>query len=191
MEIETGPSCVVSGSFRKFKDRIDETIAIFKSRGIRVLSPDPGSLFKSSKNSLWTPDSYPLASELYISEKTAKSQHTEAIKQADFLYIVNPGRYTGKSVLEEFGVAYFSVKDIYAAEPFDPALDEYDPKWLNMIQCLQVMDAREVADSWSKKSPRRYFYVAASRQTIDKMIADSGFIDHMKPVAERIYLGLR
>src|SRR5579884_1877469 len=93
--VEGEIKCVISGSFKRAKSRMDEIHDYFEGNGIKVLSPSKGGLFYPRDDVLWMPESYPLLSELSNSELDAKKQHLRAIDQAYFLYVVNPGGYLG------------------------------------------------------------------------------------------------
>ena len=112
--------CVISGSFRKFYTQVVELIDEFGDLGMEVLSPakseivNPGGEFVILKSD---------HSEFI---KDLEQKHLDAIKNADFLYICNPGGYVGKSASVEIGYAHALEKPIYSMErPEDGTLAEF------------------------------------------------------------------
>jgi hypothetical protein len=145
-------SCVVSGSFPKAKDRIDNAIGVFERGGIRVLSPTKGGLFNPAPSQFWTPGSYPLANERHISERQAKSGHIAAIRKANFIYFVVPNGYLGLSGATEAGIAYGANIPLYSDEPIDPTLD--GGHWEEHVKVFQVTSPEEVVEIWKdRKNP--------------------------------------
>lgn len=139
-------ACVVSGSFPKAKERIDQTIQCFRGNGIRVLSPDVGGLYHPPPDRLWTPGSYPLETELRMAEREVKLGHVLAITRADFVYFVLPSGYLGESGAFEVGIAYACGIPIYADESPDPSLE--GGFWEAHIKMFQVKSPEEVARIW-------------------------------------------
>jgi len=112
-------TATVSGSFKKHLNRINETILEFKKNGIEVLSPQlsrPISresdfvILESDKGNL----------------KEIESKHLEAISQSDFLYVVNPRGYIGKSSALEIGFALSRNVPVYSLQkPIDPVFSSF------------------------------------------------------------------
>lgn len=100
----------ISGSFRKHLDKIVEVIAEFEKNGIDVLSPqhrfpkNPGEEFVLFEG------------EETNNPKELEEIHLKAIKNSDFLYVVDPEGYVGNSAVMEIGYAKALGKSIYSSE---------------------------------------------------------------------------
>lgn len=106
---KTGISVTVSGSFNKYFGQVKQKILEFEEGGISVLSPKPSEpvLRKNRFVTLESDRGTPKEIEL---------SHLKAISQSDFLYVVNPGGYIGKSVALEIGYAFSRNIPIYSLE---------------------------------------------------------------------------
>ena len=100
----------ISGSFGKHYDGICETIRIFTSMGIQVLSPKVSEPINPDE------DFVLLKSDNTSDPKVLESRHLDAILHADALYIYNPSGYIGTSVNLEFGFALANRIPIYTKE---------------------------------------------------------------------------
>lgn len=103
----------LSGSFRKHLGEIVKIIAEFSELDVEILSP----AFTTPKN----PDDEFV---LFFGEdsedpKILEANHLNAIEKSDFLYLVNPGGYLGKSANLELGYALAFGKPIFSLEPID------------------------------------------------------------------------
>jgi hypothetical protein len=147
-------SCVVSGSFTKAKARIDKAIDCFENNGIRVLSPSKGGLHYPEPSSYWRDGSYPLEVERMMPEFQAKIMHINAIRRADFLYIVAPDGYIGDSVGFEVGTAYGCNIPIYSENPIESSLEE-DLGWSEHLRLFQIKSPEEmISQIWKdRKKP--------------------------------------
>jgi len=111
---KTNISATISGSFNKYFGQIKQKVLEFEQQGISVLSPKPSEpvLRKGSFVILESDKGTPREIEL---------THLKAISQSDFLYIVNPRGYIGKSVAFEIGYAFSRNIPVYSLErPKDP-----------------------------------------------------------------------
>jgi len=108
-ENNAGITATISGSFNKYLDQIRQKIQEFEKAGIRILSPrytrpiscrDHFIILESDKGT-------PVDIEL---------NHLAAISQSDFLYVVNPAGYIGKSVSLEIGYALSRDIPVYSLE---------------------------------------------------------------------------
>lgn len=100
----------ISGSFRKHLDEILEVIAVFEKNGIDVLSPQ----HRSPKN---PGEEFVLFEGEQTSDpKELEEIHLNAIKNSDFLYVVDPEGYVGNSAIMEVGYAKALGKPIYSLE---------------------------------------------------------------------------
>lgn len=105
----------ISGSFHKHLDEIQRTIREFQREGIEVLSPELSEL-ASSKNG------FVMLETDKGSPGEIETRHLEAISRSDFLYIVNPEGYLGKSAALEIGFAISRNIPVYSlSEPDDVA----------------------------------------------------------------------
>lgn len=107
---ETNISATISGSFNKHFEQIRRKILEFEQEGIRVLSPKPSRPVSRTERFVV------LESDRGTPAKI-ESKHLEAISRSDFLYIVNPGGYIGKSVTLEAGYALSKDIPVYSLEP--------------------------------------------------------------------------
>jgi len=102
-------SATISGSFNKYLDQIQQKILEFEREGIEVLSPK-----------LSTPSSRKGGFLILKSDEGTPQEiewkHLDAISQSDFLYVVNPEGYIGKSVALEIGYALSKNVPIYSLE---------------------------------------------------------------------------
>jgi len=124
---------VISGSFRKYYNEIKEAIEQFNLLGFDVLSPknsiiinpdDDFALLESDKSD-----------NIYFIE----DKHLSAIKEADFLYVVNPAGYIGLTVAFEMGYAYANNRKIYCMhEPQDILLKEFCFKSNISPNCIDI-----------------------------------------------------
>ena len=112
--------CVVSGSFRKFYSEIVDFVDELEKCGVEVLSPEksrplnPGGEF------------IVLESDATDDVEIIEKDHLNAISECDFLYLYNPGGYTGKSAVMELGWALAMGKPIYSLEkPDDIVLEKF------------------------------------------------------------------
>lgn len=100
----------ISGSFRKHLDLIIKVIAEFEKFGIDILSPK----YKLPKN---PGDEFILfEGEKTNDPKQLEEIHLNAIRNSDFLYVVDPGGYIGNSATMEIGYAIALNIPIYAME---------------------------------------------------------------------------
>jgi NTP pyrophosphatase (non-canonical NTP hydrolase) len=144
--VEVKISATISGSFNKHLDQIQNKILEFQQEGIEVLSP------KLSR---------PISCEdEFVRLETDKGtpgeiefEHLEAITRSDFLYVVNPGGYIGKSVALEIGYALSRNIPVYSLEkPEDNVLSFFvkPEKSVKIIKRLLMTKRDEI--SFTKKS---------------------------------------
>jgi len=112
--------CVISGSFRKFYNEIVATAEIFQKQGVEVLSPKISVIRNAGGEFVL------LESDATDDIKTLEQAHLDAIKNADFLYLYNPGGYVGVSASLEIGWAIANNKKVFSLEkPADQILGEF------------------------------------------------------------------
>ncbi|GAA0583309.1 hypothetical protein GCM10009546_52130 [Actinomadura livida] len=108
----SGLSVSILGSFRKHYTQIVSTVQAFEANGINVKSPsisriiNPGDLYVRLSSD---PQYY---SDYKIQEVTLTK-----ILSSDFLYVVNPGGYVGRTTCYELGRAHERGIPTYYLEP--------------------------------------------------------------------------
>lgn len=144
MNPERKLKCVVSGSFRKFKQEIDTAIDEFTDYGVIVLAPDKGWLY-IPPHKLYTLDDInfrPLPTEVDMSVRQIEDNFLDALSKSDFVYVVNPNGYVGNTVSMEIGFAIGLGKPVYSQEPITPNLD-IDPMWRERISNVKDCTIQE------------------------------------------------
>jgi NTP pyrophosphatase (non-canonical NTP hydrolase) len=102
-------SATISGSFNKHLDKIQDKIREFQGEGIEVLSPKPSWPFSSEGGFVMLETDKGTPGEIEF-------EHLEALARSDFLYVVNPSGYVGKSVALEIGYAMSRGIPVYSLE---------------------------------------------------------------------------
>jgi len=140
-------SATISGSFNKHLDQIQNKILEFQQEGIEVLSP------KLSR---------PISCEgKFVRLETDKGapgeiefEHLGAISRSDFLYVVNPRGYIGKSVALEIGYALSKDIPVYSLEkPEDNVLSFFVKPEKSIRVIKQLLIAKRNKIFFPKKSP--------------------------------------
>jgi NTP pyrophosphatase (non-canonical NTP hydrolase) len=101
-------SATISGSFSKHLNEIHEKIREFREAGIEVLSPEISHPIPSR-------DSFVMLETDHGSPKEIEMKHLDAISRSDFLYVVNPEGYIGKSAALEIGFAVSRNTPVYSS----------------------------------------------------------------------------
>ena len=135
---------VVSGSFKKFKPEIDAAIDRLQGNSVIVLAPDKGWLYVPTMRVCSAADLEfrPLPSERGMEPGQVELDFLEKLKNADFVYLVNPGGYVGISVCLEIGAAMARKIPVYAAEAIRADLDP-DLFWARYIRYVKVATVEE------------------------------------------------
>ena len=102
-------SATISGSFNKHLDTIQKKALQFRQKGIEVLSPKLTGPVSLSGGFIRLADDEGTPAEI-------ESRHLAAILRSDFLYVINPGGYIGRSVAFEIGYALSKNIPIYSLE---------------------------------------------------------------------------
>ena len=102
-------SVTISGSFNKDLDAIQKKIHQFQQEGVEVLSPKKSRAVSIHGGFVKLEDDKGTPSEI-------ESRHLEAISRSDFLYVVNPGGYIGRSAAFEIGYALSQNIPVYSLE---------------------------------------------------------------------------
>lgn len=157
-------SATISGSFKRDLDRIQKKAMQFHKNGIKVLSPklsEPVSLHEDFIR-LKDDDGTPFEIEL---------NHLEAILRSDFLYVINPEGYIGRSVAFEIGYALSKNIPIYALEkPEDIALASF-VKPSKRIETIK----REIHSKRHRIFTRRHLTLKELQDYVQDMIRLRGF----------------
>lgn len=145
-KLEVKISATISGSFNKHLDQIQKKTLEFQREGIEVLSPKLSRSISCEDNFV----------RLETDEGTPKEiefKHLEAISRSDFLYVVNPRGYIGKSVTLEIGYALSRNIPIFSLEkPEDNVLSFFvkPEKSIKIMKRLLITKRSET--SFTKKS---------------------------------------
>src|SRR5688572_19747006 len=106
------PSIAISGSFRKHFEEIQVVRSKLEELGVCVLSPQRATIRDEQSGFVL------LTSDKTDDPQTLESQHLEFIREANALYVVNPGGYLGHSVALEIGWAAALDKRVVAQFTF-------------------------------------------------------------------------
>jgi len=99
----------ISGSFNKDLDEIRKKAHQFQREGVEVLSPKLSRVISLHEGFVKLEEDKGTPGEI-------ESRHLEAISRSDFLYIVNPTGYVGRSVAFEIGYALSKNVPVYSLE---------------------------------------------------------------------------
>jgi len=143
-------TCVISGSFEKFKPEIDNLHSEFQDQGIDVLAPDKGwSGVDYARSKIIFPQGFrPLPTERGMTPGEIEEEFLRSLARASFLYLFNQDGYIGNSAAFEMGNAIGSNKPIYAHQPLQyENLDFEDlSHWMllkNYVRCVPVGEISE------------------------------------------------
>lgn len=152
MSPEKKLKCVVSGSFSKFKPEIDRAIDEFTDLKVIILAPNKGWLlipptrnYSKEKNSF-----RPLPSERGMDIKQIEDGFLSAIKDSDFVYVINPDGYIGNVVSFELGFAMALDIPIYSQFPISSLLDA-NPEWIDRISKIPTIPIQEAVEFTKNK----------------------------------------
>lgn len=110
----------VSGSFHRHMHAITSAVQELVSQSVQVLSPADPRVVAAHGEFLF------VASDRVRSVRLVQDRHLEAIRSADFLWLVCPDGYVGQSASMELGFAAAADVPIFAAHaPIDLTLREY------------------------------------------------------------------
>lgn len=91
-------TCAVSGSFRRFLDDVRSAIRELRALGVRVLSPPSTEVAGEL-------DGFVMLKGDRGDPSVIEQAHLQGIARSDFLYVVNPEGYIGRSASLEIGYA--------------------------------------------------------------------------------------
>jgi hypothetical protein len=110
----------VSGSFRKHMHSIANAVSELHARRVEVLSPSDPTIVDQRGEFLF------VASDRVRSVRLVQDRHMEAIRSADFLWLVCPDGYVGQSASMEIGFAAAVGTPVFSAgRPDDLTLLQY------------------------------------------------------------------
>jgi hypothetical protein len=113
-------AATVSGSFHRHMEAITSAVHELASLKVRVLSPADPRIVAAQGEFLF------VASDPIRSVRLVQDRHLEAIKAANFLWLVCPDGYVGQSASMEIGYAAAVGVPIFAAQvPSDLTLRQY------------------------------------------------------------------
>jgi len=159
---------VVSGSFNRFLPQIQETVIKMEKLGIVVLSP------KVSKPVSRINGFTRLEKDKGSPEKIERI-HLTAIAESDFLYVVNPEGYIGKSVGLEIGYAISNGIPIFSSDaPKDPIFSGFIKPFISLdskLKNLVLEQKNERARLSLKAAPR----LRDLQNYVENMVNKRGF----------------
>ena len=110
----------VSGSFHRHMLGVYESVGELRALGVDVLSPSDPRVVDAFGEFLF------VASDRLRSVKLVQDRHLEAIRQADFLWVVCPDGYTGVSTSGEIMAAFMVGCPVYSLNAAtDVTMGEY------------------------------------------------------------------
>lgn len=137
----------VSGSFNKHLDQIQKKILEFQQGGIEILSPKISRSISCEDNFVRLETDKGTPGEI-------ESKHLESISQSDFLYVVNPRGYIGKSVAFEIGYALSKNIPIYGLKKPEDVVLSYFIKPEKSIKIIKrLLLAKRNVISFDTRSP--------------------------------------
>lgn len=146
------------GSFNRFGDLLSETIARFEDLGIRVLSPRSGEVESVHQNFAF------LKGDASRDKRLTEDAHLEAIRNSDFVWIINTDGHLGKSLAFEMGFAHSLGKRIFSASDL-----EDDPIGTYARKVSLPVHAAKLAKSG--RSPGSVTFLLAPEQIIGQLQA--------------------
>ena len=129
-------TATVSGSFRRHMSAIAEAVQALTDHGVRVLSPaDPRIVDQQTE--FWY-----VASDVVRSIRLLQDRHLDSIRCSNFLWLVAPDGYVGRSASMEIGYAAGAGVPIFATSaPQDLTLKQYVSVVRNLNEALSLVAA--------------------------------------------------
>lgn len=106
------PSVALIGSFRQHYQEVRKAAEIFASAGLAVKSPPISRVIDQGREFVRFESDPPLASDHDLQAAALKK-----ILSSDFVYVVDPGGYIGRTTAYELGCAHARGMAVYYAEP--------------------------------------------------------------------------
>jgi len=158
-------SVVVSGSFRRSFDGISETVRMFESLGVDVLSPKASKVINPGEEFAI------LETDDIVDPQILEQRHLDAIATADALYLYNPEGYIGDSSKMELGWAIALGKPVFCKELLaDSTLKFFCGSVATPEQVKEIFESRSPLKSVNERSS-----VAVLQHYIHEMVVRRGF----------------
>ncbi len=147
-------TCVISGSFERFKPLIDDTHRELKSYGVDVLEPPLGPVrvgklyiptgeevrrYGDTSRPVW-----PLDGEVDLSIRGIEDRFLAALGRASFAYLVAPGGYIGETAAFELGFGLGVGVLLYASDM--PIFEEPTDSTRELCNHIHVMDVPDAVE---------------------------------------------
>jgi len=157
-------SATISGSFNKYFNQIRQKILEFEREGIEVLSPKPSMPICAKDDFVLLESDEGLPQEIEL-------KHLDAISRSDFLYIINPEGYIGKSVALEIGYALTRNIPIYSLEEPKDYLFSFFVKPEKSIQAIK----RSIATTQNRVLPVKPLTLTELQEYVRRIVKERGF----------------
>ena len=176
----------VSGSFHRHMTAISAAVHDLAARRVRVLSPSDPRVVDAHGEFLF------VASDRVRSVRLVQDRHMEAIRSADFLWLVCPDGYVGQSASMELGFAAGAGVRIFSTHaPIDVTLREYVSIVPSMDEAIRLAGTRTNARRAEGLLIDRRASVEQAHAILEKIGAElarpSGFAD----TALRVHQGTK
>lgn len=188
-------SIVVSGSFRRSFDGISETVRVFESLGVEVLSPKASKVINPGE------EFAVLETDDTNDPQTLEQRHLDAITAADALYLYDPEGYIGDSSKMELGWAVALGKPVFCKELVaDSTLKFFCGSVATPEQVKDALNSRSPLGSINERSSvamlQHYIHEMVVRRGFDKETPRDALLLFVEEVGElakamRKYLGLK
>ena len=144
-------TCVVSGSFSKFKPEIDALHEEFLDHGIKIIAPDKGwTGVEFARSKIIFPAGFrPLPSERGMTPAEIEQEFLRCLGRAHFLYLHNQDGYLGNSAYFELGNAIAATKPVYAKEQLVYETEFEDlSQWISIRNYVRLVPLPEIAEDY-------------------------------------------
>lgn len=112
--------CVIIGSFRKHINLVNYIVNLFKKNQIEVLSPETCNVINPDDNFVLFDYDPPILNEGEIQTIVLKKMHI-----VDFVYLINPEGYLGKSAAFEIGYAFANNLKVFSFEKISKEMHKH------------------------------------------------------------------
>lgn len=188
-------SVVISGSFRRFFEGISETVRVFESLDVEVLSPKASKVINPGE------EFAVLETDDTSDPQTLEQRHLDAITAADALYLYDPDGYIGDSSKMELGWAIALGRPVFCKELVaDSTLKFFCGTVATPEQVKTVLTNRSPLETINPRSSvavlQHYIHDMVVRRGFDKETPRDVLLLMVEEVGElakatRKYLGLK